>query len=316
MDGIARRAGVRASTAWGEAMAIEVGTAVIGGDAPAVAARRPKHALPLGAPCPNCGTAIAGPWCQSCGQSSDDFHRSLRKLTAEALEGIFELDSRLWRTLPDLALRPARLTRRYLDGQRVAQIPPFRMFLIAVVIVFLAVSLGPHSKPVVDLGAQASGDSGFHIHIAAPGAKDAAGEWVTARLKTAAKDPVRFEATLTEWAQRLAVLALPMSAALLGLMFFWRRGVYMFDHLIFSMHSLSFQGLLVAVAMVGSQVSGVFAWVLLAAPAHLFVHLKGTYGLGVIGTLARMAVLFFGSLIGFSVALVGLVLIGLVEVGQ
>ena len=36
-----------------------------------------------------------------------------------------------------------------------------------------------------------------------------------------------------------------------ALMFFWRRGVYMFDHLIFSMHSLSFQGLLVALAMAG-----------------------------------------------------------------
>src|SRR6185437_13008709 len=108
---------------------------------PAVQMRAPKHALPLGAPCPNCSTALAGPWCQACGQSSDDFHRSLRKLAGEALEGFFELDSRLWRTLPDLALKPARLTRRYLDGQRVAQIPPFRMFLIVVVIVFLAVSL-------------------------------------------------------------------------------------------------------------------------------------------------------------------------------
>src|SRR5215472_15768452 len=119
--------------------------------APATPPRTPKHALPLGAPCPNCSAALAGPWCQACGQSSDDFHRSLRKLVGEALEGVFEVDSRLWRTLPDLVLKPSRLTRRYLDGQRVAQIPPFRMFLIAVVIVFLAVSLGPHRKPVVDL---------------------------------------------------------------------------------------------------------------------------------------------------------------------
>ncbi len=109
---------------------------------PAVLARAPQHPLPVGAPCPNCGTALAGPWCQACGQSSDDFHRSLVKLAGETLEGLFELDSRLWRTLPDLALRPARLTRRYLDGHRVAQIPPFRLFLIVVVLVFLAAGLG------------------------------------------------------------------------------------------------------------------------------------------------------------------------------
>ncbi len=127
---------------------------------------------------------------------------------------------------------------------------------------------------------------------------------------------MHFEAVLTEWAQRLAVLALPVSAALLGLMFFWRRGVYMFDHLIFSMHSLSFQGLLVALVMAGSQAERLVRLLLLAAPVHLFAHLKGVYGLGVVGTLARMLVLFVGSVIGFSVALVGLVFIGLVEIGQ
>jgi hypothetical protein len=282
---------------------------------PAVLTRAPKHVLPLGAPCPNCATALAGPWCQACGQSSDDFHRSLRKLAAEAVEGVFELDSRLWRTLPDLALHPARLTRGYLDGHRVAQIPPFRLFLIVVVLVFLAAGLGPPRRaPIVDLGNQkASQQSGFHIHVAP--AANLTDQWLAARITTAAKDPVRFEATLTEWAQRLAVLALPVSAALLGLLFFWRRGVFMFDHLIFSMHSLSFQGLLVAIVMAGSQLTGWFGWLLLIAPAHLFAHLKGTYGLGAFGALGRMAVLFVGSAIGFGLALVGLVLIGLVETG-
>ena len=313
--------GVAAAGSWeslpvgGEAMASDIGAAAIG-EAPAPAAsRKPRHTLPLGAPCPNCGTAIAGPWCQACGQSTDDFHRSLRKLAGEAVEGVLEVDSRLWRTLPDLLLKPARLTRRYLDGQRVAQIPPFRLFLVVVVVVFLAASIGAQRKPVLQLGDQpAAAQSGFHIHVAP--APNLADQWLTTRLNAAAKDPVRFEATVTEWAQRLAVLALPMSAGLLGLMFFWRRGVYMFDHLIFSMHSLSFQGLLVAVTMAGSQVSGLFGWLLLASPVHLFVHLKGTYGIGIVGTLARMTMLFVGSLLGFAVALVGLVLIGLVEVGQ
>ena len=296
---------------------------------PAVLARAPTHPLPIGAPCPNCSAALAGPWCQACGQSSDDFHRSLVKLTAETLEGLFELDGRLWRTLPDLVLRPARLTRRYLDGQRVAQIPPFRLFLIVVVLVFLAAGLGPPRKSVVDFGGAPSApgrpvvdlgdepgakDEGLHLNLQS--SSNPRDQWLATRLKTAAKNPVQFESLLTEWAQRLAVLALPMSAALLGLMFFWRRGVYMFDHLIFSMHSLSFQGLLVAVVMASSQLSGWFGWLLAIAPVHLFAHMKGTYGLGVFGTLARMLVLFAGSLLGFALALVGLVLIGLVEIGQ
>src|SRR5690348_1239433 len=103
--------------------------------------RRPKHALPVGSPCPNCATTLQGPWCHACGQSAEDFHRSLWRLMVEALGGVFEFDSRLWRTLPNLILRPARLTRQYLDGHRAPQAPPFRTFLIVVVLVFLVGSL-------------------------------------------------------------------------------------------------------------------------------------------------------------------------------
>ena len=135
------------------------------------------------------------------------------------------------------------------------------------------------------------------------------------RVKAIAKDPDRFVASLGVWAQRLVFLALPLSAGFLGAMFFWRRGVYMFDHLIFSMHSLSFQGLLLSVFMLATKLSDAFAWVLVFAPVHLFAHLKGVYGLGVLGTLARMLVLFMGSLVGLIVAMAVLVLIGLFEVG-
>jgi hypothetical protein len=289
----------------------------VGAVAPVPSARTPKHPAPIGAPCPNCRTSLAGPWCQACGQSSDDFHRSLARLAREVLQDTLDIDSRLWRTLPDLALRPGRLTRGYLDGHRMAQIPPFRLFMIVAMVVFMAAGLGgPRPPPVVDLGAQAGAKhSAVQVHLG-DGPYGPGRQWLSQRLTAAAKNPVQFESTLTTWAQRLAVLLLPMSALLLGLMFFWRRGVMMFDHLIFSMHSLSFQGMLVAVVVAGSQLSGAFAWLLLAAPVHLFVHLKGAYGLGAFSTLARMLVLFVGSLIGLSLALVGLVLIGLVETGR
>ena len=42
----------------------------------------------------------------------------------------------------------------------------------------------------------------------------------------------------------------------------------------------------------------------LPSPVHLFVHLRGTYRLGVFGTLIRMVVLFIGSVIGFTLMMV------------
>jgi len=282
----------------------------------AVVARAPSHVRPIGAPCPNCGTPLAGPWCHACGQSSEDFHRSLRKLAVEAFGGLIDIDGRIWRTLPDLCLRPAQLTRRYLDGHRTPQVPPFRLFLIVIVLVFLVAGLQPHEKTSVKLdgqGGEVRADT--TVFKIVPVGSDAAAAWVTSRLSQAAKNPDAFEATLMGWAQRLAVLALPMSAALLGLMFFWRPGVYMFDHLIFSMHSLSFQGLLLSVAMVGSLLTHWLELLLLAAPVHLFAHLRGVYAVGVFGALWRMAVLFVGTCAVLLLALSGLVIIGLAEVG-
>jgi hypothetical protein len=282
----------------------------------AATARAPSHARPIGAPCPNCETPLAGPWCHACGQSSEDFHRSIRKLAVEAFGGLIDIDGRVWRTLPDLCLRPGKLTRRYLDGHRMPQIPPFRLFLIVIVLVFLVAGLQPHDKNSVTInsngGVVKANTTNFKI---VPVGGDAAAAWVSARLNQAAKNPDAFEATLAEWAQRLAVLALPISAAMLGLTFFWRRGVYMFDHLIFSMHSLSFQALLLSVAMLSSMLSDWLGWLLLAAPAHLFVHLRGVYGVGIFGALWRMTVLFIGTVIAFFLALSALVMIGLATVG-
>jgi hypothetical protein len=299
-------------------MAHEIEAAALDSVRPVLGRRAPGQALPVGAPCPNCATPLAGPWCHACGQPAEDYHRSILKLSAEAIDGLFDLDGRLWRTLPDLCLRPARLTRRFLDGHRIGQIPPFRLFLIVVVLVFLAAGFEPQDKPVVQLNGQ-GGDlrtgEGLNLKVVPVVRDDAVSTWVTARLKQAARDPKAFETTLTQWAQRLAVLALPLSAGLLGLMFFWRRGVYLFDHLIFSMHSLSFQGMLLSIALLGSLLTSWSQLLLLIAPVHLFAHLKGTYGLGVLGTLWRMAVLFVGSLIVLVLALSGLVMIGLAEIG-
>ena len=56
-------------------------------------------------------------------------------------------------------------------------------------------------------------------------------------------------------------------------------------------------------------------FVLLAAPAHLFFHMRGVYRTSVLGALARMAVLGVLSACGFIVLLLLLVLVGLNAMG-
>lgn len=98
-----------------------------------------RHAPAPGTKCPNCDTPLAGPFCHACGQSSDDHRRSLLHLCIEVVEDLFHLDGRLGRTLPDLFLHPGRLARDLLERRIARHVPPFRMFLVTL-LVFMVVA--------------------------------------------------------------------------------------------------------------------------------------------------------------------------------
>lgn len=94
--------------------------------------------------CLNCGTAVSGPYCSQCGQSTHP-HRSLLHMIEEFLHGILHFDTKAWRTLPMLAFRPGTLTRDYVYGKRARYISPLALFLFTVFFMFFvfAVAGGP-----------------------------------------------------------------------------------------------------------------------------------------------------------------------------
>jgi hypothetical protein len=91
--------------------------------------------------CLNCGEVLSGQYCSYCGQRAKVRVISLWELTRDVIGDLFELDSRIWRTLRPLVFRPGFLTAEYLRGRRVQYTPPFRMYLVISVIFFLVVSL-------------------------------------------------------------------------------------------------------------------------------------------------------------------------------
>ncbi|HNP63550.1 MAG TPA: DUF4286 family protein [Woeseiaceae bacterium] len=108
---------------------------------------RPDHAheLPPGESptCLNCGTRLRGQYCGSCGQRSRSRLISIWQLMREAFGDLFELDSRLWKTLIPLLIRPGQLTRDYLEGRRARYMPPFRTYLVLSVVFFVVVFFDP-----------------------------------------------------------------------------------------------------------------------------------------------------------------------------
>ena len=95
---------------------------------------KPHHAPEPGTLCSNCGAELQGYYCHVCGQSSHDTHRSIWHLMWEGIEGLTHLDGRLGQTLPPLFLNPGKLARDHLEGRRQRHVPPFRLFLIALLI--------------------------------------------------------------------------------------------------------------------------------------------------------------------------------------
>jgi len=105
----------------------------------------PVHDLPpVETPdCLNCGTRLRGQYCGLCGQRARSRLISLWELISEAFGDLFEIDSRLWRTLIPLLARPGRLTRDYLEGRRARYMPPFRTYLVLSVIFFVVAFFDP-----------------------------------------------------------------------------------------------------------------------------------------------------------------------------
>jgi len=108
--------------------------------------RNKKHPFTdVGKPCANCDTSLEGPYCHACGQNADNHKRSIFHLVIEAIEGMFHLDGRLAQTLPLLFFRPGVLAKDYMEGRIVRHVPPFRTFLVALLLFIFAAEHAIHS---------------------------------------------------------------------------------------------------------------------------------------------------------------------------
>ena len=96
--------------------------------------------------CLNCGTKLDGQYCGNCGQRATSRLISVWELLRDAVGDLLELDSRLWRTLVPLVIRPGQLTRDYLEGRRARVMPPFRMYLVLSILFFLVAFFDPREE--------------------------------------------------------------------------------------------------------------------------------------------------------------------------
>ena len=96
--------------------------------------------------CLNCGTRLIGAHCHACGQKAH-LHRTLGAFMHDLLHGALHFEGKVWRTLPELLVRPGRLTRRYIDGKRATYVSPMALFLFVIFLMFAVFQLAGLSNP-------------------------------------------------------------------------------------------------------------------------------------------------------------------------
>lgn len=271
-----------------------------------------------------------GTWCHACGQRSGHHRRSLFHLVNEALEGLFHLDSRLWRTLPGLFFRPGRLAQDYMQGRVARHIPPLRLYFVTLLIFIFAAEFSIHQRHQAvaapagqSMSAGQVGATGLHlgdgavqIHVSDAGE----GSWFSEKLKKALGNTDYFLTLVFSWAHRLAILLLPVMASILGFLYFYKRQFMFYDHIIISMNYLSFIFICLSIYLFSALILPVsvssitnFAWGIFI-PFNLILTLRGAYASGMVGAVVKSGIILVSLFAVLGLSVVGLLMVGLAQI--
>lgn len=235
--------------------------------------------------CLNCGYSDVRKFCPECGQANQDRRASVKSLLSDFIADVFSFDSKLFRTLKCLVLRPGFLTNEYNEGHRISYLSPVKLYLTASVIFFLLLAykaknniISINSSTTSDAWTNASRNgTGKPVKIAPVTTNQNSGikldpemmkqteasylakqktlpvakrdSWFASLMVRQAirvkDDPNRFQAKLMDNAPKAMFLIMPIFAFLLKLAYI-RRSRFYVEHLIFALHCHAFVFLILA----------------------------------------------------------------------
>jgi hypothetical protein len=267
--------------------------------------------------CDDCGHPTDGRYCSQCGQDQRSRRISVWTLIRDYLGDAFDLDSKLFRTLGQLVARPGLLTAEYLAGRRTRYVKPFRIYLLASVILFVlpsVVPVGLHFKATGPRGGLGSitiarddgkplwGMTGPHPRPMDESDKirrelDAARERspflrvlidrIRALMESEPEEAARrFTRAFGAALQYALFLLVPFLALLLKALYL-SSGRFYVEHLIFSFHFSTVQFLICLAAMYSWRSPWLYALEVVALAGYLLLALRRVYGQSMAKTMVK-----------------------------
>jgi len=98
--------------------------------------------------CLNCNYVVENRFCPNCGQENTDTRKTFHHLFVHFFEDLTHYENAFWKTIKNLLLKPASLTKEYLSGKRLSYLAPVRLYIFISFVTFLIVAIWPKKDDV------------------------------------------------------------------------------------------------------------------------------------------------------------------------
>lgn len=101
--------------------------------------------------CYNCGESLKNEenYCPNCGQKNMDLNISFKELLKDFASDYFTFDSKFFRTIIPLIIKPGKVPKDFIEGKRLKYLAPLRGFLFLSFISFFLWGLSINVDPVI-----------------------------------------------------------------------------------------------------------------------------------------------------------------------
>lgn len=266
--------------------------------------------------CPSCGERLVGDFCHRCGEKRPESRDlTLRHFFKEAAHELTSVEhSKLFHTMWGVLLRPGFLTNEWIAGRRRLYLKPLNLYLG-----IFALSLFAYSayKPVSTYSLE---------NVLAQQNQEELKVFDRLAAKKRVDKDVLFDRIEDKWQRYMSLsplLVVTGFALVLALVFMFSRR-YFVEHLVFSMHFITFSTLTVLFLwpvyfFTGIKPGGVNILIAIGKwlldIVYVFFAVRAVYGLGAWKTLLASLLLVVGYITCYVIVFMGALVLALIVVG-